>query len=130
MNQLSDDQWKQRLSPEQYRVLREKGTEAPFSGELLENSEKGTYECGACGESLFLSGAKFDAGCGWPSFYQPISDAVVDLHEDTSHGMRRIEVTCKNCGSHLGHVFNDAPEQPTGLRFCINSLSLQFDPDN
>ena len=130
MKQLSDEQWRQRLSPERYRVLRGKGTEAPFSGDLLENIKKGVYECGACGSPLFFSDTKFDAGCGWPSFYQPIENTVVDMREDTSHGMRRIEVTCKNCGSHLGHVFNDAPDQPTGLRFCINSLSLRFDPDN
>ena len=123
---LTDAEWKERLTPEQYEVLRKKGTEAPFSGELLENTEKGLYVCGACGEVLFESNAKFDAHCGWPSFYEPITKNAVHLSEDRSHGMRRVEVTCGNCGSHLGHVFNDAPEQPTGMRFCINSLSLGF----
>ena len=126
MKQLSDQEWKARLTPEQYHVLRKKGTEAPFTGELLENDEQGTYVCGACGEVLFESNTKFDAHCGWPSFYQPINKNAIHLSEDQSHGMRRIEVTCGNCGSHLGHVFNDAPNQPTGMRFCINSLSLDF----
>lgn len=129
MLELTDEQWKERLTPEQYAVLRERGTEAPFSGELLENADKGLYVCGACGEVLFESNTKFDSHCGWPSFYQPINKNAVRLAEDTSHGMRRVEVTCGNCGSHLGHVFNDAPDQPTGMRFCINSVSLGFDKE-
>jgi len=127
MKQLSEAELKKRLTPEQYRVLREKETEAPFSGDLLENTDDGTYHCGACGALLFESNAKFPAHCGWPSFYEPINKNAVALHEDRSHGMRRVEVTCGNCGSHLGHVFNDAPEQPTGLRFCINSVAMEFE---
>ena len=126
MKTLTDEEWRKRLTPEQYNVLRGKGTEAPFSGELLENHEQGKYVCGACGEVLFESNTKFDTTCGWPSFYEPVNKNAVDLTEDRSHGMRRVEVTCGNCGSHLGHVFNDAPEQPTGVRFCMNSLSLGF----
>lgn len=129
MLELTDEQWKERLTPAQYAVLRQRGTEAPFSGELLENTDKGLYVCGACGEVLFESNTKFDSHCGWPSFYQPINKNAVHLAEDTSHGMRRVEVTCGNCGSHLGHVFNDAPDQPTGMRFCINSVSLGFDKE-
>ncbi|MGB4759469.1 MAG: peptide-methionine (R)-S-oxide reductase MsrB [Candidatus Saccharimonadales bacterium] len=130
MLELTDEQWKDRLTPEQYAVLRQRGTEAPFSGELLENADKGLYVCGACGEVLFESNTKFDSHCGWPSFYQPINKNAVHLTEDTSHGMRRVEVACGNCGSHLGHVFNDAPDQPTGMRFCINSVSLGFDKEH
>lgn len=129
MLELTDEQWRERLTPEQYAVLRGRGTEAPFSGELLENTETGKYLCGACGEVLFESNTKFDSHCGWPSFYQPINKNAIHLKEDTSHGMRRVEVVCGNCGSHLGHVFNDAPDQPTGMRFCINSVSLGFDKE-
>lgn len=121
-----DDEWKDKLTPEQYRILRQKGTEAPFSGELLHNKDKGTYACGACGSPLFKSDHKFDSGSGWPSFYNVIASGAVTLHEDNTHGMHRIEVNCAQCGSHLGHLFDDAPDQPTGQRYCINSASLCF----
>ncbi|HET7060387.1 MAG TPA: peptide-methionine (R)-S-oxide reductase MsrB [Candidatus Saccharimonadales bacterium] len=121
-----DDQWKQKLTLEQYRVLREKGTEAPFSGELLHNDKTGDYRCAACGQVIFTSGTKFDSGSGWPSFYDVANTKAVKLAEDTSQGMHRVEVMCANCGSHLGHVFRDAPDQPTGMRFCINSAALDF----
>ncbi|HVX48463.1 MAG TPA: peptide-methionine (R)-S-oxide reductase MsrB [Candidatus Saccharimonadales bacterium] len=120
------DEWKDKLTPEQYRVLREKGTEAPFSGKLLHNDKTGDYTCAACGQVVFKSDTKFDSGSGWPSFYDVANTGAVKLAEDDSHGMRRVEVMCANCGSHLGHVFNDAPEQPTGMRFCINSTALDF----
>ncbi|MGC1176874.1 MAG: peptide-methionine (R)-S-oxide reductase MsrB [Candidatus Saccharimonadales bacterium] len=120
------DQWKDKLTPEQYRILREKGTEAPFSGKLLHEKGTGDFVCGACGAVVFKSDTKFDSGSGWPSFYDPANTEAVKLVEDTDHGMRRVEVTCANCGSHLGHVFNDAPDQPTGMRFCINSAALDF----
>jgi peptide-methionine (R)-S-oxide reductase len=123
---LSEDEWKKKLTPEQYEILREKGTEAPFSGKLLHEKGTGDYVCAACGKVVFKSGTKFDSGSGWPSFYDPAATDAVRLIEDTSHGMHRVEVTCANCGSHLGHVFNDAPDQPTGMRFCINSASLGF----
>lgn len=123
--QLSNDEWKKRLTPEQYHVLREKGTEAPYSGALVNNTEAGTYTCAACGAVLFDSSTKFDSHCGWPSFYDAKSGAV-NFAEDTSHGMVRTEVTCANCGGHLGHIFPDAPDQPTGQRFCINSAALEF----
>jgi len=119
------EEWKKQLTPQQYRVLREKGTEPPFSGKLLYNKEQGVYVCAACGHPLFSSEVKFDSGSGWPSFFDPISKDAVDYHEDTSLGMHRIEVVCKQCGSHLGHVFDDGPS-PTGKRFCMNSVSLQF----
>lgn len=120
------DEWKAKLTPEQYRILREKGTEAPFTGKLLNNKETGMYQCAACHTPLFSSEHKFDSGSGWPSFYDVASKGNVTLKEDISHGMRRIEVVCNTCGGHLGHVFNDAPEQPTGMRFCINSAALDF----
>jgi peptide-methionine (R)-S-oxide reductase len=129
-NQLSDDEWKKKLTPEQYRILREKGTEAPFSGKLLKEDGTGDFVCVACGAVVFKSDTKFDSGSGWPSFYDPAATDAVRLIEDISHGMHRIEVTCTNCGSHLGHVFNDAPDQPTGMRFCINSASLDFKEKN
>ena len=125
---LTDDQWMKLLTPEQYEVLRLKGTEAPFSGELLHNEDTGEYVCAGCKSPLFSSEHKFDADCGWPSFYNVIDNASVQLKEDRSHGMQRIEVLCANCGGHLGHVFNDVPDQPTGIRFCINSVSLDFSP--
>ncbi|GHO46373.1 peptide-methionine (R)-S-oxide reductase MsrB [Ktedonospora formicarum] len=121
--------WREKLTPEQYHVLRQKGTERPFSGSLYHNHEKGLYECAACGNSLFSSDAKFDSGCGWPSFDDPMSKDTVEFHEDNSFGMHRIEVLCKNCGSHLGHVFDDGPRDTTGLRYCINSVSLNFNPE-
>ncbi len=122
-----DTDWKKKLTPEQYYVLREKGTEAPFTGKLLENHDTGNYKCGACGNVVFKSGTKFESGSGWPSFYDPANTEAVKLVEDSAHGMRRTEVQCANCGSHLGHVFEDAPSQPTGQRFCINSAALDFE---
>jgi peptide-methionine (R)-S-oxide reductase len=127
-NQMTEDELKKKLSPEQYHILREKGTETPFTGEYLSNKDKGMYTCAACGAELFPSGTKFDSGTGWPSFYDVSKSDAVKLDEDNSHGMRRVEVSCANCGSHLGHLFNDAPDQPTGQRFCINSACLAFLP--
>lgn len=118
--------WKEKLTPEQYEICRLKGTEAPFSGELYFNKADGMYKCVACGQDLFSSDAKFESGSGWPSFDDPINKENVELHEDTTHGMIRTEVTCKNCGAHLGHVFDDGPEETTGKRYCINSCALAF----
>jgi peptide-methionine (R)-S-oxide reductase len=123
---LSDDEWKKRLTPEQYEILREKGTEAPDTGKLLHNKKSGDYICAACGQVVFKSDTKFESGSGWPSFYDPANTESVRLEEDATHGMNRVEVTCANCGGHLGHVFNDAYDQPTGMRFCINSAALDF----
>jgi peptide-methionine (R)-S-oxide reductase len=124
---LSEDQWKKKLDPERYKVLRKKATEAPFTGALLHNEAGGDYTCGACGAVVFKSDTKFDSGSGWPSFYDPANVDAVKLVADNSQGVYRMEVQCANCGSHLGHVFNDAPDQPTGMRFCINSASLDFE---
>ena len=121
----TEGEWREVLTPMQYYVLREKGTERPFTGVLSENRETGNYHCAGCGSLLFLSGAKFDSGCGWPSFTLPADSKSVEEHEDRSFGMSRIEVTCARCGGHLGHVFPDGP-RPTGLRYCINSASLTF----
>lgn len=126
MTKTTDDDWKKRLTPEQYKVLREKGTETPFTGKLLHNEATGDYTCAACGVKLFDSETKFDSGSGWPSFYDVGEQKNIRLLEDTSGGMRRVEVQCANCGGHLGHVFNDAPQTPTGMRFCINSAALDF----
>ena len=123
---LSEEEWKQRLTPEQYHSLREKGTEAPFSGKLLANKADGNYMCAACGAELFKSGQKFDSGSGWPSFYDVAAKGAVTIQEDNSLGMKWLEIICSNCGSHLGHLFNDAPDQPTGMRYCVNSNALDF----
>jgi peptide-methionine (R)-S-oxide reductase len=122
----TEAEWRARLTPEQYRVLRERGTERPFTGVLTENHETGNYHCAGCGALLFISGAKFNSGCGWPSFMLPAESKAVNEHDDGSLGMRRVEVTCARCGGHLGHVFPDGP-RPTGLRYCINSASLTFE---
>lgn len=128
MKNKPEEYWKEKLTPEQYHVLREKGTEAPFTGKYVDNHESGMYECAACGHELFSSDTKFESGSGWPSFDQPVNRENVELHDDSSLGMNRTEVICKNCGSHLGHVFNDGPKETTGQRYCINSCSLNFKP--
>ena len=123
----SDQEWKQQLSPEEYAVLRKAGTERAFTGEYTDTETIGVYRCKACNAKLFESDTKFHSGCGWPSFYQPITDTIEYL-EDNTHGMRRTEVRCANCGSHLGHVFPDGHGTPTGDRYCINSVSLTLEP--
>lgn len=122
----TNEQWKQELGDERFAVLREAATERPWSGALLDEKRNGVYTCGGCGAELFQSGTKFDAGCGWPSFYESINPDAVRLVTDTSLGMTRTEALCANCGSHLGHLFDDALQTPTGNRFCMNSLSLNF----
>ena len=124
----TEEEWQAELDPERFAILRRAATEPPWSGELLVNHDDGVYRCGACNAELFRSDAKFDSGSGWPSFFQPVSEDAVELEEDVSHGMRRIEVRCGTCDSHLGHVFPDGPA-PTGQRYCINSLALDFEPD-
>ncbi|MCC6224864.1 MAG: peptide-methionine (R)-S-oxide reductase MsrB [Microthrixaceae bacterium] len=125
--ELTDEQWRERLDPASYQVLRHAGTEPAGSGAMLHNHADGTYVCGACGHALFSSEAKYDSGSGWPSFFRTLDDNSVSEHTDTTHGMRRVEVRCARCDSHLGHVFEDGP-RPTGQRYCMNSLALGFEP--
>jgi|SRR5688572_29079020 len=122
----TEEEWKKALTPEEYRILREKGTEPPGSGELYHNTEKGMYVCRACGAELFSSDAKYDSGSGWPSFWQAVDPSKITKTADGSLGMIRTEITCARCGSHLGHVFDDGPKETTGKRFCVNSMSLKF----
>ena len=124
----TDEDWRRELTPDQYRIMRQKGTEPPFTGEYVDEKTPGVYRCAACGTPLFRSETKYDSGSGWPSFYAPIDEVNVETGEDRSHGMRRTEVMCATCEAHLGHVFPDGP-RPTGLRYCVNSASLRLDPE-
>lgn len=124
----TEDEWRRELTPEQYRVLRQAGTERAFTGALWDNHERGTYYCAACGEKLFSSDTKFESGSGWPSFFAPAAQSSVDLRQDESLGMARTEVRCHRCGSHLGHVFDDGPK-PSGLRYCMNSIAMKFEKE-
>jgi peptide-methionine (R)-S-oxide reductase len=128
MKDQPDEYWKQKLTPEQYHIAREKGTEPAFTGKYIDNHQDGMYHCVACGHELFASDTKFDSGSGWPSFTDPVNQKNVELHADNSFGMVRTEVTCANCGAHLGHVFDDGPADKGGQRYCINSVCLAFDP--
>ena len=125
----TESEWRDKLSPEQYQVLRQGGTERAFTGEYWDTKTEGVYRCAGCGEKLFSSGTKFESGSGWPSFYQPLDSGMVDEEEDRSFGMVRTEIKCANCGGHLGHVFDDGPN-PTGLRYCVNSASLDLETDS
>ncbi len=129
MIQKTEEEWKKILTPQQFEILRNKGTEAPFSGELVDKHDDGVYHCAACGNPLFSSDTKFESGSGWPSFYDIATKGNVILKDDNSHGMSRTEVVCANCGGHLGHLFNDGPKDKTGLRYCINSCALNFKQD-
>ncbi|RFA19315.1 peptide-methionine (R)-S-oxide reductase MsrB [Subtercola boreus] len=126
----TDEEWRRKLDREEYAVLRKAATERPWTGELLDEKREGIYKCKACGQELFRSDTKFDSHCGWPSFYAPKDSDAVELIEDKTLGMVRTEVRCSNCGSHLGHLFDDAPQTPTGDRFCMNSVSMSFDTEN
>lgn len=125
IKETTEQEWREKLTPEQYEILRQKGTEAPFSGQYVDHHEDGSYTCAACGNVLFMSDAKYDSHCGWPSFFDAKKDSV-EFNKDDSHGMVRTEVTCANCGSHLGHIFNDGPRKHGGKRYCINSTALGF----
>lgn len=125
----TEDEWRKILTSEEYYILRQKGTERPFTGKYNDHKEEGIYTCKACGEELFTSNHKFDSGCGWPSFDDEITGNKIYKQSDTSHGMRRVEILCNNCGGHLGHIFNDGPTE-TGLRYCVNSLSINFEKDS
>ena len=125
----TDAEWRSELTPDQYAVLRQHATERPFTGEYVNTKTPGTYQCAACGQSLFTSNTKFDSGSGWPSFWDVIEQGNVSLITDTSYGMRRVEVRCSRCDSHLGHVFEDGPRDTTGLRYCINSVAIKLDPE-
>lgn len=127
---LTDAEWRERLTPEQYRVLREAGTERAFTGEYEGNKVAGEYRCAGCGQPLFESDAKYDSGSGWPSFTRPAEGGAVEEHRDASHGMERTEVVCSQCAGHLGHVFDDGPSEEGGLRYCINSAALKFEPED
>lgn len=127
-NEKTEEEWQKELNKEQYKVLRLKGTEMAFSGKYWDSKEKGTYKCAGCGTPLFTSETKFDSSCGWPSFFTPLEENNIEEEVDNTHGMKRTEVLCKNCGGHLGHVFDDGPK-PTGLRYCINSASLDFNKE-